>query len=163
MFRISAVRTLTAPILASLVAVGCGSNGKIPTYPVKGQITVNGEPAAHARVVLVPSDPNAPKPIGFAKDDGSFEVSTFGTNDGAPKGDYKVLVEWREPKDGNPRDRGADKLGGKYMIADKTPLKATVIDGTNDLPLAVNAVLAKPKPAPAPKAKAGKAANSRTS
>jgi hypothetical protein len=109
--------------------------------------------------VLVPSDPNAPKPVGFAKDDGSFEVSTFGNNDGAPKGDYKVLVEWREPKDGNTRDRGIDKLGGKFMVADKTPLTATITTGINELPLEVNAVLAKPKPVPASKAKAGKPAN----
>ena len=159
MFRKFAVRIVTAPILASLFAIGCGSSGKTPTYPVKGQITVNGEPAAHARVVLVPSDPNAPKPVGFAKDDGSFEVSTFGNNDGAPKGDYKVLVEWREPKDGNPRERGVDKLGGKFMVADKTPLTATVTTGINELPLELSAVLAKPKPVPASKAKAGKPAN----
>jgi len=152
MFRIPAIRMSAAPILASLLAVGCGSGEKIPTYPVKGQITVNGEPAAHARVVLVPSDPNAPKPVGFAKADGSFELSTFGNNDGAPKGEYKVLVEWREPKDGNPRDRGADKLGGRFMVVEKTPLKAAVIDGPNELPLAVTTVLAKPKPTPAAKA-----------
>ena len=128
-----------------LTLSGCG-NGRIPTYEVNGQVSVNGRPAEGAIVVFCPVDPSAElehlRPAGMANSSGQFTLTTFEPSDGAPAGEYKVLVKWPAPtpasqeRDARPgsANKGPDRLRGKYYSFESTPLKATIEEQSNQLP-----------------------------
>jgi hypothetical protein len=132
-------------VAASLLAVaGCGG-GQIATYPVVGTVLVDGRPAEGAMVIFVPTstEPEAERkrPFGIANAEGKFGLMTFEQDDGAPAGEYKVLVQWPAP--GRPTDEqrggrrgavGADRLQGRYFNLEKTTLTATVEEQSNELP-----------------------------
>jgi hypothetical protein len=130
--------------LAALVAsAGCG-DGKIRRYPVTGTVTVDGKPADGALVIFCPVNPTGElehlRPAGKADAAGTFSLTTIETGDGAPAGDYKVLVQWPTPvqnanedRGGRARSRGPDRLKGKYYNLEKTPLTAKVDEKSNTL------------------------------
>jgi len=71
--------------------VGCGDSG--PTVvPATGIVNYNGQPLAGARVMFHPQDGGARSSHGTTGADGRFELSTFGTNDGALLGKQTVTV-----------------------------------------------------------------------
>src|SRR3954451_14894602 len=93
---------------AGLAVAACSPSGptKKVCYPVKGELTVGGKPAEGATVMFQPreaepTDWAAGYPRATVGADGKFEVSTYGENDGAPAGDYVILVTWPTP---NPAD-----------------------------------------------------------
>lgn len=130
--------TRTRPLLAGLFAagvVGCGGAGGPELHPVRGTLTVNGSPAEGAGVVLRPVAPRADlnNPTGTVAADGSFKLFTYPHGDGAPAGEYVVLLSWQVPNPKDP-DNPKHKLPLKYADAEKTPLpKVTVKPGPNDL------------------------------
>jgi tetratricopeptide (TPR) repeat protein len=66
-------------------------------YPSRGQISFDEQPLAGANIVLTPAwtdEPNFPRPHAVAAEDGSFTIATYGKEDGAPAGEYKVMVTW---------------------------------------------------------------------
>src|SRR4051812_34828314 len=80
-----------------LCVLGCGSDGRKPTFPVTGKVTWAGKPARGATLVFHPvgaAGPDDVRPRGKVSDDGTLEVTTYQAKDGAPEGDYKVAVEW---------------------------------------------------------------------
>jgi hypothetical protein len=124
----------TFPIRAALAAltlaaaVGCGE-GRIATYPTRGQVLVGGKPAAGAFVVFHPASnasPKAGRPSATAADDGTFELTTFEAKDGAPAGEYAVTVQWSKPKTTPLSLPGPDQLKGRYGDPAKSGLKASV-------------------------------------
>jgi hypothetical protein len=131
--------SLVAVSVACLVAgAGCDSNG---LYPVRGKVLVDGEPAVGATVTFVrkgPHDPlKDPTPQGVVGEDGSFTLRGPG-GDGAPPGEYVVLVEWKEGA-GAQRGRAPalsapDRLKKKYLDPDKPLITATVEPKSNALP-----------------------------
>lgn len=124
----------------ALAAIGVSSCGKAdtrkPTFPVNGKVLMpDGKPAEHATVVFHPTDENGPdvvKPRGKVSADGSFKLSTYDGNDGAPAGDYRVTVElWLSSGRG---DEGpSNRLPEKYAKAEKSELTATVNAGPTEL------------------------------
>jgi hypothetical protein len=131
-------------LVAITSLAGCG-DGRIARYPVTGKVLVDGKPAPGAMVIFCPIEGSdelmRERPIGFAGPDGTFQLTTFVTNDGAPAGDYKVIARWpanspsQRPVDPGVRGRiPPDRLRGKYFNLDRTPLTATVIEGDNELP-----------------------------
>jgi hypothetical protein len=136
-----------SPLLAflGLVALsGCG-DGKISRYPVTGTVMVDGKAAEGAQVVFCPtsSSPELEKfrPAGFTDSAGKFTLTTIDSTDGAPAGQYKVLVKWQsqsasadDGRGGRGGPRGPDRLKGKYYNLDTTPLSATIEEKSNDLP-----------------------------
>jgi hypothetical protein len=128
-----------------LTITGCG-DGRIATYAVNGQVNVNGRPAEGAIVVFCPVDPVAEvehlRPAGKVDASGQFTLTTFEPSDGAPAGQYKVLVKWPAPtpasqeRDARPgsANKGTDRLRGKYYSFESTPLQATVEEQSNELP-----------------------------
>jgi hypothetical protein len=132
--------------LVALCCVGLasctGTRGpkKKVCYPVTGQLTVSGKPAAGATVILRPRE-NADTPewaIGFphanVKEDGSFEVGTYTDNDGAPAGGYLVLVTWNINESQNEEAPSKDRLNGKYADPSTSKLTAKVDAGPTQLP-----------------------------
>jgi hypothetical protein len=95
---------LVAVACTALFLMGCG-NGKPETVPAGGKVMFNKTtPPVGALIVLHPTDANFEKRIGGkpyarVKDDGSFTLSTYGEDDGAPEGEYGVTADWRgDPK-----------------------------------------------------------------
>ena len=106
-----------------------------PTFAVTGKVTLDGKPAATASVVFHPVGASGPadvKPHGTVNADGTYTLSTYGGNDGAPAGDYLVTVQlWLagQRSDESPSNR----LDAKYATPETTPLKATVAAGPTTL------------------------------
>jgi len=98
---------------------------------VRGQVFVQEKPAAGAFVSFVPVNESAEnkdaRPRAYVEKDGSFTLGTYGDKDGAPAGDYYVLVVWTGGED--PEDR----LKGRYSDPKKSDLKVTVKEGPNEL------------------------------
>jgi hypothetical protein len=83
------------------------------------------------------SDPKSPIPAATVTEDGSFQITSYTSGDGAPEGNYRVVILWEEalPENADPESAPApkDKLGGKYNH-DKSELKATIPAESTTLP-----------------------------
>ncbi len=105
-----------------LLALGCsacgGGEDQKPVFPVSGQVFVKKQPAVGALVVFTPvRDADSklwPKgyPRGTVQKDGSFRLTTYKTDDGAPVGEYAVTVVWGKPLPG--KEEEVDHLAGRY-------------------------------------------------
>lgn len=133
------IQTLTLAALA-LVALGlasCGkADGRKPTFPVTGRVLLaDGRPAEHATVVLHPvgdTGPDVAKPRGKVAADGSFTLTTYDANDGAPAGEYRVTVE-RWLAGTRPDEGPSNRLSPIYASPEKSGLTATVTAGPTEL------------------------------
>jgi hypothetical protein len=121
-FAVPAARAAAA--FALLAITSCGE-GKFPkTYPVKGKVLVDGQPAKDCQVSLhrvsggalsPPATPN-----GLTDENGEFQLTSYAANDGAPEGEYVVTIEWRERSGIAQADfDGPDRLGGDYANIEK--------------------------------------------
>ncbi|VTT97303.1 Uncharacterized protein OS=Pirellula staleyi (strain ATCC 27377 / DSM 6068 / ICPB 4128) GN=Psta_2985 PE=4 SV=1 [Gemmataceae bacterium] len=157
-------RLCAAAVACGAVLIGCGcSSAPAPAepdalvpHPVTGKVTFDGQPVGGVVVTLFPLDaptvPKVPKnPQGVTRGDGTFTVSTFADNDGAPAGGYRVLLRWPDPE-GTKSERGAeggeDKLLGWYDAA-HSKFDVRVKAGNNDLPV-MNLVKRSTTPAASP-------------
>lgn len=113
---------------------GCGSSGpaRIETFPVKGKITVDGQPVENLAIFCNRlSEADAENPTEsqcFTEKDGSFLIGTYESKDGVPEGEYALtfrLGEW------NAFSRGyeGDKLNGRYTDPKESVAKFTVKKG----------------------------------
>ena len=122
--------------LMCLGASGCGSaDDEIPVFPVRGEVFLNGAPAAGAWVHFHPEKKEEGSPAyAQVQPDGSFELSTYGTNDGAEAGKYTVTLIWRdEERDEGETNYGPDRFDGKFATPAKSSLHVTVKPQENDL------------------------------
>jgi hypothetical protein len=137
----------------ALALAGCSDDGRLATYPVSGELTINGAPAKGCVVTLVPADPalnGVVLPAGTVDEAGKFELTTYETGDGAPAGDYGVSLHWQATKwAGKDPDRGVDpvvtvlpdRLMDKYASPEQSGLKAKIVAGKNALePFRLNGV-----------------------
>lgn len=124
--------------LVLLCCASCGSKRKL--YPVRGKVFCDGQPAEDAIVTLHALDASQPMkevPSGRVKADGSFAIGTYEPEDGAPPGEYKVIIIWLPPDAlarVSPTGKLPNKLPDLYSDAKTTPLKVRVNEGSNDLP-----------------------------
>jgi hypothetical protein len=109
-----------------------------PTYPVKGEVTVDGKSAANVRVGCTDmKDVNAKDPTvlyALTKENGKFEVSSYQPGDGAPEGEYVVTFTWGiKPGGGRGRKAadgtGGDKLNNRYSDPKKSQVRFKVEKG----------------------------------
>ncbi len=82
-------RCLIALGLLACLAAGCG-DGRPRRVPVRGQVTIDGEPLRTGFVRLVPDD--ARPSVGRIEEDGSFTLTTFSKEDGSVPGTHRVAV-----------------------------------------------------------------------
>ncbi len=125
-------------------AVSCSSQAgptKKPCYPVKGQLFAGNQPAGGAMVILhpdgsTPEEWTAGYPRARVANDGSFEIETYGDKDGAPAGQYTVLVTWTQGAEAEESEdtQMIDRLKGRYSDASTSKLKATVNSAPTELP-----------------------------
>ncbi len=137
-FRLCSRRTGIGILLAA-VTIGCSKPDKVETYPVRGQVLVDGKPAEHAFLVFHPTgaDERVQKltPRATTGKDGFYELKTYWSGDGAPRGEYKVTALWRGPLPANSDsedfnmatyEEQPDKLKGRYDDPAKTQLRMTI-------------------------------------
>ena len=143
-FRVFRPAVPAAALLASVLC-GCRDDGRLPTYPVTGQVFINAVPAAGCTVTFVPVDPELKGvvlPAGTVDEFGEFRLTTYENGDGAPAGGYGVTLRWEANEwPGGDVDKGVDpvvtvrpdRLLGRYASPEKSGLKATVEAGENVL------------------------------
>lgn len=88
---------LVPATVAMALLVGCGGGGgakpieKLPTVPVSGVVKLRGNPLADVAVMFQTGDGKITA-SGTSDASGNFRLSTYGKEDGAPVGTYKVIV-----------------------------------------------------------------------
>lgn len=128
-----------ALLLAAAAFAGCSDRvpNRVPVFKTTGKVLFQNQPAAGALVVLHPrgAATDAPRPTASVKPDGSFEVTTFDSGDGAPPGEYLVTVQWyRAQRVGNDFVPGPNVLPAKYSTPEASNLIVRVAEGENSLP-----------------------------
>ena len=114
---------------------GCGGDEPLQStavarVPVSGRVVVGRQPVAGAIVTFEPKfewNPNLPKPKAVTEADGSFEIGTVMTGDGAPAGEYLVSIESPDVENGM-------ILDSQFGIPAKSGLKASVAGKPTKLP-----------------------------
>ena len=132
-------------VAAVVLVAGCQRQQgpeRLPTVPVRGQVTVNGVPAPSLTVKFHSrGEPQgqaeiyAAKPSAMTDGDGSFAVSTYEHGDGVAAGTYAVTFEWLTYNLLQNSYGGPDKLGGKYADPEKTPFEVTVTGDEEEIQL----------------------------
>jgi hypothetical protein len=120
-----------------LLSVSCGGPDRLPCYPVSGKVTYHGKPTPGALVVfdyVDKKDRQDPLPTGYVREDGSFSLTTYSPDDGAPEGDYRVAITWIDPKAKPDRKTGEmpNQLPDRFANAQKSGLQAKVGKGTDN-------------------------------
>ncbi len=124
-------------VFVCFLPMACSSSAtEVPVYPVRGEVFFNGKPASGAAVHFHPRDEETGSPaFAIVDEDGSFELSTRGTNDGAEAGDYIVTINWSiETKVDGDTINGPDLLGDRYSKLTTSTLRATVEPDENVVP-----------------------------
>ncbi len=119
-----------------LTTAGCqekASNApRTPTYPVHGRLLIDGLPAPGAMVKFYTKQLAGRVPTAIVREDGRFSASFYDNEDGAPAGEYRLLVVWMQtpPQGGLAQDR----LAGQFLDPDKPVATILVAQGENQLP-----------------------------
>lgn len=134
------IRMILAVLVGCLgLLQGCSSQRgpmKFQPFKVTGQVKYDGKSAENVQVYLfplaAPTMPDIPSnPRAVTRKDGSFEISTYEENDGAPAGKYQVLMIWPDEK--SQGEEKKDKFLGWYGPA-YSQLEVMVKEGKNNLP-----------------------------
>ena len=99
------LRTLLAAGLV-VVLCGCGGSdtaGRLPLVKVKGKLYVDNKPFGPALLQLMvePASPTVPVINGYVKEDGTFELQTYEPGNGAPEGNYTIVLAMDPMRVGN--------------------------------------------------------------
>jgi len=126
--------SLTALALSLLFLVGCGGPS-VKTVPVRGKVTVKGQPVNDGNVTLVPASGSDAKGVLSAGQikNGEYTIYTAG-KEGAPEGQYKVTVTTSMVPTGGKGPPQAP-FNAKYTNAMNTPLQLKVPSSSYDLTL----------------------------
>ena len=134
-----------------VTAPGCSKKidpNRLPVFPVKGHLSVKGQVPSGAFVVLHPKNGTATSPNGevvrpraVVGPDGSFQLGSYDSVDGAPSGEYSVTVEWRKivkSNDGSPV-LGPNVVPPKYARPETSPVSIRIAEKSNELaPITLN-------------------------
>jgi hypothetical protein len=130
--------------MAAAMVAGCSAApGRLSVVPVTGKVTFKGAAPDGALLVFHPIRPlpkqeggiDTPDPSGQVKPDGTFQLTTYDGNDGAPEGEYAVTLQWYKPiKSGADTKAGPNVIPAKYGDPGKTPWKVKVGKTSTALP-----------------------------
>jgi len=134
--KLNAVRLALCAVALGLFA-GCQPTQqgpeRLPVYPVRGLVTVDGLPTAGVMVRLQATEPPqgesqiyAANPTAITDADGAFALSTYTDGDGVAAGVYVVTFEWRKFDRLANGYTGPDWLEGKYSDPEKSEFSVTV-------------------------------------
>ena len=84
------------PLLAFFSSCSSNDYAEVPVVPLSGKLTVSGEPAYGAYITFHPIGDigmtRGNKPFARVQADGTFQVTTYDTNDGVPAGVFNATV-----------------------------------------------------------------------
>jgi hypothetical protein len=123
-----------ALVVLGLAGASCGPKGP-KLHPVRGKVLYLDKAPEGATIVFQPTGnpaPDAPKPSGVVAADGTFTLKTYPHGEGAPAGDYAVLITWLPP-DARSLENPVNKLPARYADPSSPQLKATVKEGPNEI------------------------------
>ncbi|MFO0820678.1 MAG: carboxypeptidase-like regulatory domain-containing protein [Pirellulales bacterium] len=142
--RIQSLLALLSVCVAAAL-VGCGPSGppepeKLPVVPAAGVVTYQGKPVADASVAFQHTGGKV-SATGKTDAEGKFKLSTYGKDDGAPAGGYRVTVAVSGVKEIEPGVLAPVPEGGfqspiplKYANPVETDLNVEVpAAGNNDI------------------------------
>jgi len=118
-----------------LLSCSCGEKtpNRKPTFPVTGEVYVDGQPAAQLQVTChdVKGIDTADPTVSAALTDqhGKFAVSTYQSGDGVPEGEYVLTCVWGKFDLISKSYGGADKLKGRYSDPQKSAWRFRVEAG----------------------------------
>lgn len=131
--------------LLLLIATGCGPESmEQPTYPVSGEVKLDGQPLKNATIVFHAVDKTKFKwqelPQALTDEQGKFSIHTYSSNDGAPAADYKVGIttyeaQVEEGSDQVSHDKSKPRLPAKYADPETSGLTAKVEAKSTQLPV----------------------------
>lgn len=130
-------------LLMAVAAAGCSRGDwpeieRLPTQPVRGQVTYQGQPIPGAFVVFHPrhrSSGELPTGRALVGGDGTFVASTYQSADGVVPGEYAVTVSWHKLVAGVDGLRaGPNVLPDKYSRAETTDIIVEVASGHAEIP-----------------------------
>src|SRR5262249_30955515 len=109
---------------------------QLSVHAVTGKVLFDGTPPEGATVTLHPVDRSMTlRPRGFVGADGTFKVTTYLPNDGAPSGQYKLTVEWRKPVEvRGEMTPGPNVIPERYGKPETSRVEVTVGWGSNEIP-----------------------------
>ena len=113
---------------------GCNSAGDFPTAKVSGRVLCEGQPVPHVMVFFEPLETGKTALVGkagfaIAKEDGTFQLSTYGDRDGAVIGHHRVRV-------GPPHSEDFPKYKCDcYLNAEADLMEVDVVKGKNEFDL----------------------------
>ena len=152
-------RWVLVAVLGLCALAGCNGENRLPTHPVSGKVMFDGKPLSGAEIWLVPTDANAEvknakmtiRPYAKSNADGMFTMTSYVKDDGAPPGEYVVIVqkaagganendpeadpETPRPTKGNPKTGAAQqtpRFPGKFGSPATSGLSFTVKEGQNN-------------------------------
>ena len=115
----------------------CSCNSRNPdweeTYPVAGEVYVDGNAAAGLQVTCHATEGLGTETgwicKGMTDEEGKFEINTYEKGDGVPAGEYVVTFLWGETNFASMSYGGPDKLNDRYLDPEKSEIKFTAVDG----------------------------------
>ncbi len=132
----SHLATLLGLVLALVAAPGCRSDQK-KTYPVLGTVMMDNQPAKHLIGCTVIFDSAEMKlgAQGVVDGNGTFRLSTYGEDDGAPAGKYRVIITPPDEEGEEPRRRRL--FPERYEDYERSGLTAEVEAKTNEISISL--------------------------
>jgi 5-hydroxyisourate hydrolase-like protein (transthyretin family) len=126
---------LAVPAVLCLGLCSCGQEdqSRKKTYPVTGQVYVDGEPASNVAVtahnVSGMDTQNPTLSSAFTQEDGTFQISTYESSDGVPEGEYVLTFRWGKWDLISGQYGGPDKLNNRYSDPNKSEVRFKVEEG----------------------------------
>ena len=141
----------TIGLLVFLILLsGCAKeNVVIPTQQISGRVLYDNKAAEGVAIYLgpiaAPTIPDIPaNPHGITDKDGRFSISTYGENDGAPKGKYQLMMMWVD-QDSKLESKPERFFGWYDSVNSKIMVQIT--DGENAIPdIKVPVITGPPEP-----------------
>lgn len=89
-------------IFVCIIVAGCGSSSsanKLKTYKVTGKVSLSGSAVSGAVITFSPIADGKPPAAGVSDAQGMYTLTTYDSGDGAPEGEYRVMV-YKPSEDG---------------------------------------------------------------
>ena len=133
-----------------LILVGCSQEKlPIPTQQISGRVLYDNKAAEGVAIYLgpiaAPTIPDIPaNPHGITDKDGRFSISTYGENDGAPKGKYQLMMMWVDQN--SKLESKPERFFGWYDSVN-SKIMVDITDGENAIPdIKVPVITGPPEP-----------------
>lgn len=108
---------------ALIGSMGCGPRGLPNMVPIRGRVTLDGQPLTTGSVIYAPKIPGGRQAKGELGGDGTFTLTTLRPGDGAQAGEYLVSVISFKPYPGDPTREQIEAAGGMLDRESAIPKK----------------------------------------